>query len=82
MDERKKWELKFPRFLLANLEDVSRHILVLDPDLSLSLVQSFAALQDERHTVPPNGRGLYFGNEVSFGKTFVRRPFVVDPEDC
>ena len=42
-------------FSPAHLEDVSRHILVLDPDLSLSLVQSLATLQDERHPVPPGG---------------------------
>ena len=37
----------------SHLEDVSGHILVLDPDLSLSLVQRLAALQDKRNPVPP-----------------------------
>ena len=60
-----KYELKF---LLADLEDVSRHILVLDPDLSLSLVQSFATFQDEGHSVPPKGQGLKFWNWCLFHK--------------
>ena len=68
------WVSIFPP---ADLEDVSRHILVLDPDLSLSLIQSLATLQDERNPVPPGGKGqglklesinLYsdFGIKVSF----------------
>ena len=40
-------------FKSSHLEDVSGHILVLDPDLSLSLVQRLAALQDEGNPVPP-----------------------------
>ena len=41
----------------TDLEDVSRHVLVLDPDLSLPLVQSLATLQDEGNPVPPGAKG-------------------------